>query len=437
MDSTASYSHELRDLIKTIKDRLSIQAQQIAKFGLYVPTHMSLEEKNDLLQLKEQLLRLFHTELDPILAQTPFEVSWLNYLYVTILGHSTPDPELQLTPVTLPLDRIRQIYTKLLGETEHGFKKFAQFIGGLRMRYPSLRPALDAWIKTISRTILPLSPTDFETNPDVGVIADDPTLLIKVERTDLDDVVDMQGFLWFNDQTVMSLPTDRQGYAFDALESGFVILYQQALKLLPDATRLQIDFFLDVERLQVTAHRWRVIQQLKRFDLLGRHHLVTLRSFERTFGIYGDAFDTHAIRWRHQWVKKWAELGNWQRQYYVLDSAVYETLYDDLTSEDDYVCVVECCEAPHQDRSVMIEASIPIGVWLESGCHPAERYQELQAYMQTMPNIFALPERVRKSRKRKEALGAGIILFWDDPTRRPYRLEDQNDNRRPPAAQSP
>jgi hypothetical protein len=432
-------SRQLRELISIRRAQLSELGKKIAQFSLHVPSHIKTEEQDTLKELNTLLFQLFRAELDPIFGQSDeVELGWLKQVYLKILGHVAPEPRLALPAAALPLDRVRHIYEILISESERGYQKFAQFIGAVCFRYPALRQPLETWFETICEVVLPLSPIDFYTNPDVRELFDHPTLFIKIEDTDVDGYVYLEGGLWLNPRDrVLPLASNVDYCRFDDIETSFAHIYDQALDLVPNPAMLQIDFFLGARYWDVAAHRWKMIHRINRIDDLGHHHLVTIRSYERTFAAYKGRMGKHARLWRQQWKTKWAELGHWNEQYHIMIPVVGDALYDALMSKDEYVCVVECCRTGISDRSVLIEASIPIGVWLDLTEHPVERYAELRTYMNNLPHLYELPKRILQSRKCKDLLGEAIILFWDDPNRRPYCIEDLDDSRRPPIAQSP
>lgn len=430
----------IRTQISILRQRLQIEDSQLATFGLYCPAHLKLEAHEDFTKLRHAVLEFLRYELDPIIAEeSTLDSPWLRRIYSLILGVARPTgyPALKQT---LPLDLVREIYHVLLTETDHGFVNFARFIAAVKIRYPRLNVALDPWVERLCNDrVLPLTKTDFETNPDTYRLADVVTLLIAVRPDhELIDYYTVQGWLWFAPDKVKPLPVDATSYPFNKLETAFWSLYETAFDEEPtlDEATLRVDVFLDGKHLDVPIHRWTTPEA----PPIGQINHVMVRSFERTFVDYprSSQFRRKARLMRSRWIQRWHQIGHWNQRFALNDHDSgdnYREMMRELTVNDACICVVEACRLYQMDRTPFVDSGIPIGVWFHAHTNPLDCYHDLDPYIAQISNIHELPHHLLQDRKVNYALAEQVVLFWDDPDRRPYRIEDPTDTRVPRAEQ--
>ncbi|MHC3470612.1 VMAP-C domain-containing protein [Streptomyces sp. 7R007] len=190
--------------------------------------------------------------------------------------------------------------------------------------------------------------------------------------------------------------------------------------------KLELEFILPLELLNLPVHEWMVEHTGSRIALAAQYQVV-VRSLDRLLN----------QRWHRVWLQRWQRLHLPGPRFKFMDPAEFPHDTGDLSrlvarlNEDQYVAVV-LSEPPEQGRprgrreaTAALSTGMPVLMWH----HTMETNEELKRYVRTLIRfpVTDLPTRVAEARRRNLAqsqarnpLTQHLAVLWDDPDRNPY-----------------
>ncbi|MGF1524087.1 MAG: hypothetical protein ACFBSF_17350 [Leptolyngbyaceae cyanobacterium] len=195
---------------------------------------------------------------------------------------------------------------------------------------------------------------------------------------------------------------------------------------------ITLEVFLPLEYLCSEVEQWEISVRRKRLLPMGTQHPVIVRSYERLDFEYLDYCWTE---WCDNWEQLKAHLSAppshelFEKLEAVDDCDWEEVLYDYQENAEKIGFIIPCLPSEEKQEALfdaMIEASVPIALWIRRAIPEFDHITEFTELLKTGP-LKDLPECIRKLRKRahvqKKAIDTDyahhLSILWEDPHRLP------------------
>jgi hypothetical protein len=432
-DETQQELDHLISLLQTQKSNLrALEKQRAIQSDMY----QILPLINALAAVQTELHRL-EWEIALLTLVPLFEkinVHALLQLYLASFDTTKPLGDLLIPPdQASPMLIFKTLLTEVPDRTV-----FRRFLGLIIQRYGDLKPSLWAELQRVG-THLGVSLKDIGATSGTPQEATSETaLLVALEpHKQHPDQYHVQAWLWFGPGMIEQLANDdRKFYSLDELKPTILTLYTQAIAhKRVNAAQLTLEFFLPISLLSEPLHSWDIELDGDIPSDLGYEHQVNVRLFDRTLRPTSGEEYAKAKRGRDIWKQKWENLSR-ASMAQVLKLRTAEELDDKRAlykSIKDSVCYIETClvHRSHTSRVTLSAAGIPVGIWLSCGiaCSDTELAQFV-SFIDTLVLDFSVPKNIHLIRQH-EPWAQSIILLWDDPSRRPYDIDDPDDPNNP------